>query len=57
MVQPSRRTQPYRRGERHPSSVLDAILRGRAQQGFNPADWRRELLRRSKVAAVMGRRG
>lgn len=38
---PTRRTQPYRRGEREVSPALLAMLQGRPQFAPNPMDQRR----------------
>lgn len=41
MIQPTRRTQPYRVGPRMPGPALDAMLKGRTAHGMNVADVKR----------------
>jgi hypothetical protein len=50
-VIPSRRTQPYRRGAREPSSSLGAMLAGRSPSLGNPMDAQREAMKRRPVPA------
>jgi hypothetical protein len=42
-VKPSRRTQPYRAGARHPGGALTAMTRGRTFGGYNPKDLERRV--------------
>lgn len=45
----TRRTQPYRKGpDRHPSEVLDAMLKGRGPMP-NPMDLQRRQARLNKI--------
>lgn len=37
-MKPTRRTQPYRQGARHPGAALTAMLKGRTTGGWNPKD-------------------
>ena len=40
-MKPTRTTQPYRKGARHPGAALTAMLRGRTMGGWNPKDTER----------------
>jgi hypothetical protein len=53
-MQPSRATQPMRRGARAPSAALTAMLRGRTAAGWNPADVHRAA-QRTKMLVSAGR--
>lgn len=44
-MKPSRRTQPYRRGDRAPGAALRAMLLGKPFFLANPADYQRQLRR------------
>jgi hypothetical protein len=47
-VKPTRTTQPYRTGARHPGPALTAMLKGRTTSGWNPKDVERvQLLMRA----------
>ena len=49
-MKPTRQTQPYRQGARHPGPALNAMLRGRTFGGWNPKDVERAaFLRRAAV--------
>ena len=52
-MKPTRRTQPYRQGARHPGTALTMMLRGRTTGGWNPKDIERTkfLMRAGKRAS------
>ncbi len=56
-MKPSRRTQPYRRGDREMSSVLAAMLAGKPTFQNNPADRMRLQRKLARIAAERARRG
>lgn len=45
-MKPSRSTQPYRKGPRHPGSPLAAMLAGHATGARNPQDSKRGVAKR-----------
>jgi hypothetical protein len=50
-MKPTRQTQPYRQGARHPGAALQNMLRGRTTGGWNPKD-----LERLKMLQNAGKR-
>jgi len=44
----TRRSQPYRKGARHPGAALTAMLRGKPTFLPNPQDASRKLAKRAK---------
>lgn len=49
-MQPSRRSQPYRRGQsRQGGEALAAMLKGRSAWGQNPMDLRRAFQRQGRL--------
>ncbi len=56
-MKPTRRTQPYKRGNREPSSTLAAMLAGRPSFLNNPADAIRLRRKLADRAAKKARRG
>lgn len=55
-VQPTRLTQPYRKGARAPSLVLAAMQKGRTAGGFNPQDIARQAQTLTSASKRMQRR-
>ncbi len=56
-MEPTRRSQPHRRGAREPSSVLAAMLEGGTAFGMNPADHDRLRRKIAEIAALQSRLG